>query len=79
MLAKKWRGATNVFQSNRGVTLLVRCSLYLLSKFVGKFGGNDVVDVRLIEGVEGSERVSGSDKGVSDEISIGSFTKFGSP
>ena len=31
------------------------------------------------EGVEGSERVSGSDKDVSDETSIGSFTKFGSP
>ena len=27
--------------------------------------------------VEGSERVPGSDKVVSDETSIGSFTKFG--
>ena len=25
--------------------LLVKCSLYLSSKFVGKFGGNDVVDI----------------------------------
>ena len=53
--------------------------LILLSKFVGNFEGNDVVGVCLIEGVEGSERVSINDKDVSDEISIGSFTKFGSP
>ena len=35
----------NVFQSNRRGFLLVKCSLYLSSKFVGKFGGNDVVEV----------------------------------
>ena len=32
-----------------------------------------------MEGVEGSKRISGSDKDVSDEISIGSFIMFGSP
>ena len=32
-----------------------------------------------MEGVEGSERVSGSDKVASNETSIGSFTKFGVP
>ena len=69
---------TNVFQSNRRGTLMVNCSLYLLCKVKGKLGGNDVV-VCLIEVVEGSERVSRSDKDVSNEISIGSFTKFGSP
>ena len=31
-----------------------------------------------MEGVEGSEGVFGSDKFVSDELSIVSFTKFGS-
>ena len=34
---------------------------------------------RVKEGVEGSERVSDSDKDVSDERSIGSLTKIGSP
>ena len=31
-----------------------------------------------MEGFEAIERVSGSNKVVSDELSIGSFTKFGS-
>ena len=57
--------------------LLVEFSLYLASRFVGKFGGN-VCEIWLKEGVEGSEKVSGSDKVVSDETSIGSFIKFGS-
>ena len=35
----------NVLQSNCKVVLLVKYSLYLLSKLVGKFGGNDVVDI----------------------------------
>ena len=38
-----------------------------------------VCEIGVKEGVEGSERVSGSDKNVSDETSIRSFTKFGSP
>ena len=33
----------------------------------------------IVEGVEGIDRFSGSDKAVSDEISIDSFTKFVSP
>ena len=36
--------------------------------------------MRLIDGVDGSESVSGNDDSVlSEEISIGSFTMFGSP
>ena len=54
-------------------------SLYLASRFVGKFGGNGVVSICPNDWVEGSESVSGSDKDVSDETSMGSFTKFGSP
>ena len=46
MLTKKLRGVTtNAIQSNRRGILLVKCSLYLSSKFIGKFGGNDVVGV----------------------------------
>ena len=54
-------------------------SLYLASRFIGHFGGIGICEVGVKEGVEGSERVSGSDKDVSDETSIGSFIKFGSP
>ena len=80
LLAKRGGGATNVFQSNPRSILLVKSSLYLSSKFVGKFSGNVVVRVLLIlEGVEGSDEVSGNGKDVSDEISRGSFAKFGSP
>ena len=57
--------------------LFVEFSLYLASRFIGKFGGIGVCEIGVKEGVEGSERVSGSD--VSDEISIGSFIKMGSP
>ena len=32
----------------------------------------------MTEGVDGTERVSGNDKEVSDEKSMGAFTKFGS-
>ena len=35
-----------------------------------KFGGISVSEIGFKEGVEGSERVSGSDKDVSDGISI---------
>ena len=59
--------------------LFVEFSLYLASRFTGKFGGNSVCEIGIKEGVEGSERVSGSDKDVSDETFIGSFFKFGSP
>ena len=43
---------------------LVKCSLYLSSKLVEKFEGNDVVGIWFIEGVEGSERFSGGEKDV---------------
>ena len=32
--------------------LLVKCSLYLSSKLVGKFEGNDVVDTDLLKGLK---------------------------
>ena len=54
--------------------LFVEFSLYLASRFVGKFEGKGVCKFGVKEVVEGSERVSGSDKDVSDETSIGSFT-----
>ena len=71
-------GATNVFQSSRRCMLLVECSRYLASRFVGKFGGNGVREIWLEERVERSESVSGNDKVGSDETAIGSFFKFGS-
>ena len=59
---------------------MLKLFLYLSSKIVRKFSGNGVVGVCLVvEGVEGSDRVSGIAKHLSDEISEGSFTKFGSP
>ena len=58
--------------------LLVEFSLYLASRFIGKFGGIGVCEIGVKEGVEGRKRVSGSDKYMSDETSLGSFTKFGS-
>ena len=59
--------------------LFIEFSLYLASRFVGKFEGKGICEIGVKEGVEGSERVSGSDKDVLDETSIGSITKFGSP
>ena len=56
--------------------LFVEFSLYLASRFIGKFGVIGVCEIGVKEGVEGSERLSGSDKGVSDETSIGSFIMF---
>ena len=56
--------------------LFVEFSLYLASRFIGKFGGFGVCAIGVKEGVERSERVSGSDKYVSDETSIGSFIKI---
>ena len=71
--------ATKVFQSNRRCILLLKWSQYLASKQVGKFKWNGVVGICLfVQDVEGSDMVSGSDKDLSDEISFGSFTKFGS-
>ena len=59
--------------------LLVEFSLYLASRFAGKFEGKGICEIGVKERVEGSERISGSDKDVSDETSIRSFTKFGLP
>ena len=59
--------------------LFVKFSRYLASRFIEKFGGVGVCEIGVKEGFEGSERVSGSDRDVSDETSIGSFIKFGSP
>ena len=71
------RASHVLLMCNRRGILLVKSSLYLSSKFVGKFSGNVVVGVRLIvEGVEGSDRVSVSEKDVLDEISIGSLTNL---
>ena len=58
--------------------LLVEFSLYLVSRFVGKCGGNGNVMICPNDGVVGTESVSDSDKYMSDETPMGSFTKFGS-
>ena len=52
------------------------CSRYLASRFVGKLEGNGFGEIRPKEWVEGSESVSGSDKLMSDETFIESFTEF---
>ena len=45
----------------------------------GKFSGKSVGDIWLIDDVDGSESVSVRDDNVvSEEVSIGSFTKLGS-
>ena len=73
-------GAVNVFQSNLKGIFVDDCSRYLASRLFGKFRGKGVGEIWLIDGVDGSDNVSGSDDSVvSVEISIGSFTKFGSP
>ena len=46
----------------------------------GKVKLRGVGEIRLIDGVDGSDNVSGSDEDVvSVEMSMGSLTKFGSP
>ena len=70
-------GAAKMFQSKRkGVFVL--CNLrYLSSSWLGKFVGKVVDGVwPVTEGVDGSDRISGNDKEVSDEMSMWSFTKF---
>ena len=71
----------NVFQSNLKGIFVDDCSRYLASRLFGKFRGKGVGEIWLIDGVDGSDNVSGSDDDVvvSEEISIGSFTMFGSP
>ena len=74
--------AVNVFQSNLKGIFVDDCSQYLASRLFGKFSGKSVGEIWLIDGVDGSDNVSGSDDDdvvVSVEICIGSFIKFGSP
>ena len=72
-------GATNVFQSKLKRLFVVKNSQYLSSKFVGKIRVNVVVGVWPVEGVDGGDSDSGNDMEVTDVISIGLFTNFGSP
>ena len=71
----------NVFQSNLRGIFVDDCSLNLASRLFGKFKGKGVGEIWLIDGVDGSDNVSGSDDDVvvSVEISFGSLIKFGSP
>ena len=71
----------NVFQSNLRGIFVDDCSRYLASRLFGKFKGKGVGEIWLIDGVDGSDNVSGIDDDVvvSVEISIGSFIKLGSP
>ena len=71
----------NVFQSNLKGVFVDDCSRYLASRLFGKFKRKSVGKIWLNDGVDGSNNVSGSDDDVvvSVEISIWSFTKFGSP
>ena len=73
-------GAVNVFLSNLKGIFDDDCSRYLASRLFGKFKGKSVSEIRLNDGVDGSDNVSGNDDGVvAVEISIGSFNMFGSP
>ena len=71
----------NVFQSSLKGIFVDDCSRYLASRLIGKFELKGVDEIWLIDGVDGSDNVSGSDEDVvvSVEISIGSLIKFGSP
>ena len=71
----------NVFQSNLKGIFIDDCSRYLASRLFGKFKLKGGGENWLIDGVDGSDNVSGSDEDVvvSVEISMGSLTKFGSP
>ena len=72
-----------MFQSSLKGIFIDDCSRYLASRLFGKFklkGGGEG-EIWLIDGVDGSDNVSGSDEDVvvSVEISMGSLTKFDSP
>ena len=70
----------NVFQSSLKGIVVDDCSRYLASRLFGKFKLKGVGEIWLIDGVDGSDNVSGSDEDVvSEEISIGSLVIFGSP
>ena len=69
-----------MFQSNCKGIFDDDCSRYLASRLFGKFKGKSVGEIWLNYGVDGSDNVSGNDDSVVlVEISIGSFTMFGSP
>ena len=69
-----------MFQCSRKGIFDDDCSRFLASRLFGKLKGKSVGEICLNDGVDGSDNVSGSDDGVvSVEISIGSFTMFGSP
>ena len=71
----------NVFQSSLKGIFVDDCSRYLPSRLFGKFKLKGGGEIWLIDGVDGSDNVSGSDEDVvvSVEKSIGSLIKFGSP
>ena len=71
----------NVFQSSLKGIFVYDCSRYLASRLFGKFKLKGGGEIWLIDGVDGSDNVSGSDEDVlvSVEKSIGSLIKFGSP
>ena len=71
----------NLFQSSLKGIVVDDCSRYLASRLFGKFKLKGSGEIWLIDGVDGSDNVSGSDEDVvvSVEISIGLFIKFGSP
>ena len=73
-------GAVNVFQSSLKGIFVDDCSRYLASRLFGNFKLRGGGEIWLIDGVDGSDNVSGSDEDVvvSVEISIGSLIKFGS-
>ena len=64
----------NVFQSSLKGIFVDDCSRYLASRLFGKFKLKGGGEIWLIDGVDGSDNVSGSDEDVvvSVEISIGS-------
>ena len=71
----------NVFQSSLKGIFVDDCSRYLASRLFGKFKLKGGGEIWLIDGVYGSDNVSGSDEVVvvSLEISIGSLIKLSSP
>ena len=60
----------NVFQSNLKEIFVDDCSRYLASRLFGKFRGKGVGEIWLIDGVDGSDNVSGSDDDVVVSVEI---------
>ena len=57
-------GAVNVFQSSLKGIFVDDCSRYLASRLFGKFKLKGGGEIWLIDGVDGSDNVSGSDEDV---------------